>query len=236
MPPARTEFQAGLRAGLPLLIAIAPFGLVTGVALAASGIPPLEAMAMSILVYAGASMLAAAQLIAEGVLNDPNGALVVVFAAFIVNLRLLMYSASIRPHFAGEPLGRRLLVSYALVDNPYALFIQRFGPHPEVPGKFDYFMGLTTPIWLCWQASVGAGLMVGTQLPAAWKLEFAAPLAFIALSIPLLRDRPMVAAALSAGATAVLAHGLPLRSGLALAATVGIAFGLLTEKLLRTKA
>ena len=229
--PSRTEFRAGLRASLPLLIAIGPFGLVTGVAMAAGGIAPLEAMAMSILVYAGAAMLAATQFIAEGA-----PALVIVAAAFIVNLRLLMYSASIRPHFAGESLIRRLLVSYALVDNPYALFIQRFGPHPETPGKFDYFVGLSIPIWICWQASVGAGLLVGNQLPAAWKLDFAAPLAFIAMSIPLLRDKPMVAAAVSAGATAVLAHGLPLRSGLALAATVGIVFGLLTEKLLKAKA
>ena len=230
MPLARTEFRAGLRASLPLLIAVGPFGIVTGVAMAAGGIPPLEAMAMSVLVYAGASMLAATQLIAEGA-----PALVVVLAAFIVNLRLLMYSASIRPYLAGESLGRRLVVSYALVDNPYALFIQRYGAHPEAAGKFDYFLGLSIPIWLCWQATVGAGLLVGAQLPAAWKLEFAAPLAFIAMSIPLLRDKPMVAAAVSAGATAVLAHGLPLRSGLALAAAVGIAIGLLTEKLLRIK-
>jgi len=231
LPPARTEFQAGLRAGLPLLIAIAPFGLVTGVAMAAGGIPPFEAMAMSVLVYAGASMLAATQFIAEGA-----PALVVVFAAFIVNLRLLMYSASIRPYFAGEPLGRRLLVSYALVDNPYALFIQRFGAHPEADGKFDYFTGLAIPTWLCWQASVAAGLLVGNQLPAAWKLEFAAPLAFIAMSIPLLRDRQMVAAAVSAGATAVLAHALPLRAGLALAAMVGIAAGLLAERFWKVRA
>jgi len=228
---ARTDFQAGLRASLPLLIAVAPFGLVTGVAMAAGGIPPLQAMAMSVLVYAGASMLAAMQLIVEGA-----PALVVVLGAFIVNLRLFMYSASIRPYFAGEPLGRRLLVSYALVDNPYALFLQRFGAHPGAPGKFDYFIGLAIPIWLCWQAAVGAGLLVGHQLPAAWKLEFAAPLAFIAMSVPLLRDRPTVAAAIGAGVTAVLAHALPLRLGLALAATVGIAFGLFTEKLLGTRA
>jgi predicted branched-subunit amino acid permease len=229
--PPRTEFQAGLRAGLPLFVAIGPFGLVTGVAMAASGIPPLEAMAMSVLVYAGAAMLAAAQLIAEGA-----PALIVVGAAFIVNLRLLMYSASIRPYFAGESLTRRIIVSYALVDNPYALFIQRFGPHPDAPGKFDFFLGLAIPIWLFWQASVAAGLLVGNQLPAAWKLDFAAPLAFIAMSIPLLRDKPQVAAAVSAGVTAVLAHGLPLRSGLALAAIVGISVGLFAEKLLREKA
>src|SRR6185436_4284374 len=118
-----------------------------------------------------------------------------------------------------------------LVDNPYALFLQRFGANPRAEGKFHYFLGLSIPIWLCWQATVGAGLLLGNQLPAAWKLEFAAPLAFIAMSVPLLRDRPMVAAAVSAGATAVLAHGLPLRSGLALAAVVGIAVGLLSEKL-----
>jgi len=225
LPLARTEFNAGLRAGLSLLIAIVPFGLVTGVAMAAAGIPPLEAMAMSVLVYAGAAMLAAVQLIAEGA-----PALVIVLAAFVVNLRLFMYSASIRPYLAGESLARRLMVSYALVDNPYALFLQRFGTRPDAPGKFEYFFGLAIPVWLCWQATVAAGLLVGNQLPAAWKLDFAAPLAFIAMSIPLLRDRLMVAAALSAGATAVLAHGLPLRLGLALAAVVGIVVGVLAEK------
>lgn len=225
MPISRSDYYAGLRASVPLLIAIAPFGLVTGVAMAAAGIPPMEAMAMSVLVYAGASMLAAAQLIAGGA-----PALVIVLAAFIVNLRLFIYSASIRPYFAGEPLVRRLLVSYALVDNPYALFIRRYGSHPDAPGKFDYFLGLSVPVWICWQAAAGAGLLVGTQLPAAWKLDFAAPLAFIAMSVPLLRDRPMVAAAVSAGITAVLAHGLPLRLGLALAAVAGIAVGLLSEK------
>ena len=198
--------------------------------MAAGGIPPLDAMAMSILVYAGASMLAATQLLAEGA-----PAMIAVAAAFIVNLRLLMYSASLRPHFAGEPLHRRLIVSYALVDNPYALFMQRYGAHPESPNKFDYFVGLSIPIWLTWQAMVGVGILVGNQLPAAWKLDFAAPLAFIAMSIPFLRDKPMVAAAVSAGVTAVLAHGLPLRSGLALAALVGICSGLLAEKALGTK-
>ena len=198
--------------------------------MAAGGIPPLEAMAMSVLVYAGASMLAATQLIAAGA-----PALVVVLAAFIVNLRLFMYSASIRPYLAGEPLWRRLLISYALVDNPYALFMQRFGTHPGAPGKFQYFMGLSIPIWLCWQATVGIGLAAGARLPAAWKLDFAAPLAFIAMTIPFLRGRPMLAAAASAGITAVLANALPLRLGLALAAVVGIAAGMLAESFQKAK-
>lgn len=230
MQLARTEFQAGLRASLPLLMAVGPSGLVTGVAMAAGGIPPLEAMAMSLLVYAGASMLAATQLLVEG-----SPVLVAVLAAFVVNLRLLMYSASLRPHFAGAPLGQRLFLSYALVDNPYAVFIQRYTAHPGATGKFDFFLGLSIPIWICWQGMVAVGLAVGAQLPAAWKLDFAIPLAFIAMSVPYIRGAPMAAAAASAGATAVLAHGLPLRLGLALAAAAGICFGVLFEILLRKK-
>ena len=209
-------------------MAVAPFGLVTGVAMAAGGIPPLEAMAMSVLVYAGASMLAAAQLIGEGA-----PALVVVIAAAIVNLRHVMYSASMRPYFAGESLARRIAVSYFLVDNVFAMVIARYDGRPTAEGKFAYVLGNSIPVWLCWQVPVGAGLLVGKQLPAAWKLEFAAPLAFIAMSIPLLRDKPMVAAAVSAGLTVVALHALPLKLGLAIAAFVGIAIGVIAEQKLK---
>lgn len=215
-----------MRTSLPLLVAVGPFGLVTGVAMAAGGIPPLEAMAMSVFVYAGASMLAATQLFAAGA-----PALVIVLAAFIVNLRLIMYSASARPLLLNEPMSRRLMMSYAMVDQPYAMLLQRYGAHPEAPNKFDYFLGLSIPIWLVWQGTVGLGLAVGASLPAAWKLEFAAPLAFIAMTIPFLKDRAMVGAAVSAGITAVLGAGLPLKLGLALAAVVGIVTGVLIEKL-----
>jgi predicted branched-subunit amino acid permease len=225
LPRARSDFSAGLRAGLPLLIAVGPFGLVTGVAMAAGGVPLLESMAMSVFVYAGASMLAATQLYAAGA-----PVLVVILAAFIVNLRLLMYSASLRPVFMREPLWRRIAASYLLVDNAYALVMARYGSRPDAPGKFEYLLGLSTPVWICWQATVLAGLLVGTQLPAAWKLDFAAPLAFIAMTVPLLRDRSMVIAAICAGVTVVAANALPLKLGLAVAAVVGIAAGVLSEK------
>jgi 4-azaleucine resistance transporter AzlC len=226
-PQSRLEFRAGLRASLPLLVAVGPFGLVTGVAMAAAGIPALEAMAMSVIVYAGSSMLAAAQLVSAGA-----PALVIVLAVAIVNLRHFMYSASIRPLLAGEPQWKRLVFAYALVDNTYAMFMQRYGTHPQAQGKFDYFAGLTVPIWLCWQATVGIGIAIGAKLPPAWKLDFAAPLAFIAMTVPFLRGRPMLAAAASAGATAVLAAGLPLKLGLVLAAVVGIASGMVMEKMM----
>src|SRR6267142_793492 len=59
----RSTFSQGFRASLPVLLGIVPFGVITGVAMVASGIPPLAAMAMSVFVFAGASMVATARLL-----------------------------------------------------------------------------------------------------------------------------------------------------------------------------
>jgi predicted branched-subunit amino acid permease len=210
---------------LPFLLGVAPFGLVTGVAMAAGGIPPLAAMAMSLVVYAGASMLAATQLLAA------EAPLAVVLATTLfINLRFMMYSASLRPHLAGLPLRWKLAAGYLLADNAYGLAISRFTEHPHMPGKLGYFLGAALPIWLTWQLSVGLGIAIGAGLPAHWRLEFAAPLAFIALTVPLLRERAMVAAALAAAVTVIGAWALPMRLGLAAAALVGIAVGLLLRR------
>jgi predicted branched-subunit amino acid permease len=203
---------------------VAPFGLVTGVAMVAGGIPPFEAMALSLVVYAGASMLAATQLLAGG------APLVVILAtALFINVRFMMYSASIRPHLAALAPPWRLAAGYLLADNAYGLCIARFTEHPDMAGKAGYYFGAAVPVWVTWQAAVGAGIALGTGLPPAWRLEFAAPLAFIALTVPLLRDRAMVAAALAAGATAIAAAGLPMRLGLALAALAGLTAGVLVR-------
>ena len=221
----RPVFAAGSRAAIPLLFGVAPFGLITGVAMVASGIPPLAAVAMSLAVFAGASMLAATQLLTGGA---PLA--LALLAVLFVNLRFMMYSASLRQHFAGLPLRWRLLVAGLVADNPYGVCIARFTEHPEMRGKLWYFLGVALPVWLAWQLAVLAGAVLGAGLPAAWQLDFAAPLAFIAMSVPLLRDRGTIAAALAAGTTVVLAHALPLRLGLLLAALAGIAAGLAFER------
>jgi predicted branched-subunit amino acid permease len=199
--------------------------VITGVAMVASGIPPLAAVAMSLFVFAGASMVASAQL-----LSQHTPALMVVLATVFINLRFMMYSASLRAHFASLPLRWRLLTAYLQADNVYGLSLARFADHPDDPSKLEYFLGAGIPIWIAWQAAVLAGILIGAGVPPSWRLEFAAPLAFIALTVPFLRDRAMVVAALAAGLTVVAANGLPLRMGLLLAAVAGIGAGLLMER------
>ena len=145
--------------------------------MAAGGIGVATAMAMSVLVYAGASMLAAMQLLAA----DAPMALLV-FTALFVNLRFMMYSASLRQHLGGLPPRWKLLVSYFLADNAYAVCMGRYADHPRDEHKLAFYLGAALTVWLTWQAAVLAGALLGAGLPAAWRLEFAAPLAFIAMS------------------------------------------------------
>ena len=224
-PFDRSSFHAGARASLPVLLGTVPFGLITGVAMVASGIAPPAAMAMSVIVFAGASMIASAQLLASGA-----PALMVVIATVFINLRFMMYSASLRPHLIDAPLRWRLLAGYLVADGAYGLSLGRFAEARENAGKLGFFLGAGVAIWVTWQAAVLAGILIGAGLPASWRLEFAAPLAFIAMSVPLLRDRAMVAAALAAGVTVVLAQDLPLRLSIPLAALTGIAVGLAVRR------
>jgi predicted branched-subunit amino acid permease len=221
----RSAFAAGARAALPILLGIVPFGVITGVAMVASGIAPLAAMLMSLIVFAGASMVASAQLLAQG-----TPAALIILATLFINLRFMMYSASLRLHFAQLPLRWRLLIAYLQADNVYGLTLARFAEHPQDKAKLEFFLGAAIPIWLAWQGAVLAGILIGAGVPPSWRLDFAAPLAFIAMTVPFLRDRAMIAAALAAGLTVVAANGLPLRLNLLLAALAGIGAGLVAEK------
>jgi predicted branched-subunit amino acid permease len=165
-------------------------------------------------------MIASAQLLASG-----TPLAMVLLATAFINLRFMMYSATLRPHFGHLRLGWRLLVGYLVADNVVGLSAGRFADHREDPAKLEFFLGVGSVIWLVWQAGVAAGALLGAGLPASWRLEFAAPLAFIAMSVPFIRDRAMLAAALAAGLAVILAHDLPLRLAIPVAALTGMAAG-----------
>ena len=142
----------------------------------------------------------------------------------------MMYSASLRQHFAREPLGWRLAIAYLQADNVYGLTLMRYADKPAAPAARYYFLGAALVVWAAWQLAVGAGIGLGAGVPAAWRLEFAAPLAFVAMTIPLLRDRAMVAAAVVAAITVIATAALPFKMSVPLAALAGIGVGLAFER------
>ena len=146
--------------------------------------------------------------------------------SLVVNLRYVIYSAVLAPHF--EHLSRpwRALLSYITVDQIFAVFIARYRPNDTEPDKHWFFLGGSLVMWSAWQTSSLIGIFAGALIPPEWSLEFAATLSLIALLMPLLYDRAVVYAALAAGGVALAAAKLPLNLGLLAAVAAGVAVGL----------
>jgi 4-azaleucine resistance transporter AzlC len=219
---------AGVRACLPILLGVAPFGMIYGVLALQAGLNPAAAQGMSSVLFAGSAQFVAVQLFAVGA---PVG--VIVLTAFVVNLRHALYSASVAPYVQHLPRRWKVLLAYLLTDEAYAVAITHYTR--LVPGAKDerghwYFLGGGLALWTTWQLSTAVGVFLGAQVPASWSLDFTLALTFIALVVPALKDRPSLAAALAAGVTALFAYGLPYKLGLIAAAGVGIAAGVWAER------
>ena len=220
----------------PLLLGVFPFGMVCGIVATNTGLPSIVSLLMALLVFAGASQLVALQLIAGG-----GSVWLIVLSSLIINLRFVMYSASLAPHFERLPAKWKGLLAYLITDHSYAVTISKFNQYDNdcqsgLAGDYDqdehaerkgwYFLGAGASMLSVWMLSNAAGVFLGAQVPDEWPLEFVIPLALLALLVPVITDRASAAAALSAGAMSVVATSLPLNLGLVIAAFVGILVGM----------
>jgi 4-azaleucine resistance transporter AzlC len=220
----RTAFALGLRAVLPILVGVAPFGVIYGVVALQSGIPAPAAMAMSSIVFAGSAQFLLAQLVGAGA-----PFLLTAGAVGLVNLRHALYSASVAPTLAHLPRRWKVLLAYLLTDEAYAAAI----PHlmaarpgsPQAVSAHWILFGSGFGLWAGWQLATLAGVLIGAQLPSDLGLDFALPLTFIAIVVPMLQSRSLLLAALTAGVVAVALVALPYKIGLFIAALAGLVAG-----------
>lgn len=209
-----------------MLIGVVPFGLVAGAAPVAAGLGTGVAVGFSTIVFAGASQLAAIE-----ILGDGGSAVVAILAAWTINLRMVLYSASLAPCLGHEPTHRRLAAAYLLNDQTYALSAARWASDGgDLGGRLAYYLGAGGLLWIVWVASTVAGALVGEAVPDQVPLDFAVPLAFLVLLVPLVTTRAAVAAALVGGAAAVAAAELGAGAlSIIVGAGAGIAVGSLVE-------
>ncbi|WP_336336856.1 AzlC family ABC transporter permease [Haloarcula brevis] len=219
-----SAFRRGARDAVPLLLGIVPFGLVAGIAAVNAGFGLPTAVGLSVVVFAGASQIAALELLRQ---DTPLS--VVVATAVVINLRYLMYSASIAPYFREFTARWKAALAYVLTDQAYALSVASYRSDRPVDRKW-YYLGAAVTLWAVWQVTTVAGALLGTGVPDAWGLEFAIPLVFLAILVPAIEDRASAVAAVVGGALAVLGAGLPLNLGLLVGSAVGIAAGVVTER------
>ncbi len=225
-----TILREGIRVGTPTLFGIGAWGLVVGIAMVKSGLTVAQALGMTLLVFAGSAQLAALPLMAA------SAPIWVVFAtALVVNLRFVIFSALLAPHFAHLSWPKRLALGYTAGDMTVALFMQRFPSEEPALGKLSYLKGLLIPNWTAWQVGSIAGIFLGTAVPEQWQLGFAGTLAIICILVPLTVNRAALCGVLVAGAVAVLAYELPFKLGLLLAVLVGMGCAMLVEETLEKR-
>jgi len=226
-----SALRQGGFASVSLLVGMVPWGIVAGVAMVSAGLTQAQAVAMSVLVFAGSAQLAVLPLL---IIKAPLW--VVLATTLVVNLRYVIYSAVLAPHFGHLSRPWRGLLSYITVDGVFALFAARFRPEDADPHKHWFFLGGSLVMWCGWQASTAIGVFAGAMIPKEWSLEFASTLGLIALVMPLLFDRAVVWGALAAGGVALAAAGLPLNLGLLAGIGAGVAVGLAVARFGQTKA
>lgn len=224
----QAEFWAGCRAISPLAVGAVPFGIIYGTLAASSGLSFAGTMAMSAFVFAGSSQFIAIGLVAAG-----TAVPLIIATTFVVNLRHLLYSISVIPHVQHLSQIWKLFLGFWLTDEAFATAIARYTQPDHSPYKHWYHFGASIFMYVNWQICTLAGLTIGHLIPNAanWGLDFAMSVTFIGMVIPYLINQPMIAAVLTAGMIALLAHGLPHQFGLMVSTLSGIAAGILCERL-----
>ena len=223
----KSAFRRGLIDGLPFVLTGAPFGLVFGVAATEAGMNLIQTMGMSVLVIGGASQFTA---LAQMQAGAPMA--LVLAAALLVNLRMAIYSAALAPQLGGAPLWQRALGAYLLVDNAYAVANAEYARQPARPigWKMAYYFGGALPVCVSWYVATLVGALAGQAIPDAWALDFAVPIAFIALLAPLLRTLAQLAAVMTSVITVLALAALPYNTELLVAAVLGMIAGAQVER------
>lgn len=215
------RFRDGVRATAPVAAGLAAWGLMTGVAMVKSGMSVVESVAMTLLVYAGSSQLAAIPLIVAGA---PFW--VILATGFCVNLRFVVFSLHLRPYLMHLPRWRRLAHGYLTADLTYALFTSHYPkPAEDADGRLAqeaYLAGNYFMTWISWMAASLLGIALGNLIPSEWGLGFAGVLCLVGVLCSLLNTRLRAVAAVVAGATAVAAFALPLKLNIVAAIAIAV--------------
>lgn len=211
------SFREGVKACSPTLIGIAAWGLVTGIAMINTKFTIMQALGMSLIVFAGSAQLAALPLVALG------APLWVIFlTGVMVNLRFVIFSVIIGPHFSHLKFFQKTFWGYMTGDVSMIFFMQRFPSiRPEI-GKFEFMKGLFVANWIAWQIGSIAGIFLGSKIPDGWGVGFAGTLAILCVLLPMVLNRASLIGVIVAGTIAVGTYHWPYKTGMLAAVIIGM--------------
>lgn len=153
---------AGALQLLPLSLFVLVFALAFGIAASQTGLDPLSSLAMSALVFAGASQFAALELWGTQV---PFFTLLATVLA--INARHLLMGATLYPWLVQLPAGKRYAAMLLATDANWAMSLQAFSC--DKPG-FGLLIGGGISLWLSWVLGSWLGIHFGHTISDPYSL------------------------------------------------------------------
>ena len=180
-----SQFLAGARRSIPILISTAPFGLLYGAIAVDQGLTVWQACLMSLTIYAGAS-----QLVGIDLFKNNAAPWIVILSIFIVNVRHLLYSAAVGRRIGHFPFAQQVIAFFFLID-PQFVETERKGER-DGHVSFAWYMGLALPVYVLWNVESLLGALFGKLIPnpEAFGIDFLLPLYFFGMVMSF-RLRPL---------------------------------------------
>ena len=162
----------------PLMIPVFPFGIIYGVIGMELGIGPYMTLGLSIIIFGGASQIVLLQLFSGGA-----SSLVIFSSVGAVNSRHLLYGAVLSEHLSSLKLTWKIILSYVMVDQAFAVSNTYFKNNRKNKNKHFHLLGAGFTCWTIWQISTILGIVLGSVVPEELGLSFTISLTFLALLI-----------------------------------------------------
>jgi predicted branched-subunit amino acid permease len=211
-------FLKGIVDVLPLLIPVVPFGIILGAIGIELGFTPLETFATSFVIFGGASQIVFLQLFSGGA-----SSLITITSTFVVNSRHLLYGASLSEYLNKLSLSWKILLSYLLTDQAYAVSNIYFEKNKSNELKHYYLLGSGFILWFVWQIFTIVGIFLGSIVPEELGLSYTIPLTFISLLVGYFRKFDHLLIILLSGCLSIALYNAPLKSYIILSSFTALA-------------
>ena len=214
----------GASAIMPLCIGAFPFSFIVGALSVSAGMSVWQSTAWSAIVIAGSAQMLALNMLKTGATLG-----VIIFTTLIINLRHVLYSASISGTVREASFFKKCFMSYALTDEVYATTVKEMEGNKKE--KYLFYGSAMITFWAIWVLADFLGALVGASFPHIEKygLDFAMVAAFIAIVVPQIKSQACTVAAVVAAVSGVLLVVLPYSLGIVVASVLGVLAGLCVD-------
>ena len=223
------NFFTGIKDTSPLMIPVVPFGIIFGVLAIDLGFTPLTAISMSIIIFGGASQIIFLQLFSAGA-----SSLIILSSVGAVNSRHLLYGTVLSEHLSDLSLTWKIIVSYFLVVQAFAVSNDYFKKNKKDRYKHFHLIGGGLNCWIIWQITTIIGIYLGSIIPEKLGLTFAIPLTFLALLVNDFRKLINLIVIITSGSIATLGYQIvPFKAYIIVAAAAGLLVAIILTKFIK---